>query len=220
MNLNPLKRNLALTCALALAAGWVCRAQDTGPAVLPVSEPDLATEAAEPKPVPPADDVNKPFFKRMFSLEAVASTVPGAVIEQLDGWPVEWCRTRSGFEKRLGSLAGQFVLGAAFEDAVKSIHAEDTRYRRLGKGNVFKRTGYVIAGTVTARKPGGGHTIAWSMVASAYGSWAVATLWSPRHYRSAASILEWGTEGMGTLAGFNLAREFWPDVKGLFHKKK
>ncbi len=180
----------------------------------------MAPAAPEPKPVPPADDGHKPFYKRMFSLEAVAATVPGAVIEQLDGWPVEWRRTRSGFKKRLGSLAGQFVLGAAFEDGVKAIHAEDTRYRRLGKGNVFKRTGYVIAGTVAARKPGGGYTIAWSTAANAYGSWAIATLWSPRQYRSAVSILEWGTEGMGTLAGFNLAREFWPDVKGLLHKKK
>jgi hypothetical protein len=57
-------------------------------------------------------------------------------------------------------------------------------------------------------------------MANAYGSWAVATLWSPRQYRSAVSILEWGTEGLGTMAGFNLAREFWPDFKSLFHRKK
>jgi hypothetical protein len=220
LKLNPLNRSVPFGCALALAAALVCRAQDAASVAPAAPEPDPATVTAEPKPVPPADDVHKPFYKRMFSLEAVAATVPGSVIEQLDGWPGEWRRTRSGFEKRLGSLYGQFVLGALFEDGVKAIHAEDTRYRRLGKGNVFKRTGYVIAGTVAARKPGGGHTIAWSMAANAYGSWAVATLWSPRQYRSAVSILEWGTEGMGTLAGFNLAREFWPDVKGLFHKKK
>jgi hypothetical protein len=217
LRLNPLKRNLPLGWAFALAAVMVCRAQDAGPAA---PEPEPATEAAQANPASSAGGVHKPFYERMFSLEAVAATVPGAIIEQVDGWPKEWCRTRPGFEKRLGSLAGQFVIGALFEDGVKAIHAEDTRYRRLGKGNVFKRTGYVIAGTVAARRPDGGHSFAWSSAANAYGSWAVATLWSPRHYRSAASILEWGTEGMGTMAGFNLAREFWPDVKSLFHKSR
>lgn len=208
---------MVLGCVLALAAGGVCRAQDPAPAA---AEPEPAAEAAEAKPASPAFQESKPFYKRMFSLEAVAATVPGSIIEQVDGWPKEWRRTQPGFEKRLGSLAGQFVIGALLEDGVKAIHAEDTRYRRVGKGNVFKRTGYVIAGTVAARRPDGGHSFAWSSAANAYGSWAVATLWSPRHYRSAASILEWGTEGMGTMAGFNMAREFWPDVKGLFHKSR
>ena len=211
---------MPLACALALARALVCCAQDAVPVAPAAPPPGPATEAAQPKPVPPVADGHTPFFKRWFSLEAVANTVPGAVIEELDGWPCEWGRTRSGFERRLGSLYGQFALGAMFEDGVKAIHAEDTRYRRMGKGNFFQRTGHVIAGTVAARRPGGGHTFAWSTAANAYGSWAVATLWSPRQYRSGVSILEWGTEGMGSIAGFNLAREFWPDVKSLFHKSK
>lgn len=185
-----------------------------------VPELDPAAETAEPTPVPFAAGVNKPFYKRWISLEAVELTLPGAVLEQLDRWPKEWGRSRPGFEKRLGSLGGQFVLGALFEDGVKAIHAEDTHYRRMGKGDFFRRTGNIIAGTVAARKPDGGYTVAWSLAANAYGSWAIATLWSPRRFRSAGSILEWGTEGMGTIALTNLAREFWPDVKSVFHKSK
>jgi hypothetical protein len=198
----------------------VSRAQDAASAAPAAPEPSPAAATAEPPPVPPTAEVNKPCYKRLFSMEAVADTVPGAFLEQLDGWPAQWGGKRLGFEKRLGSLSGQFVLGALFEDAVKAVHAEDTRYRRLGTGNVFKRTGHVVALTVVARKPGGGYTFAWSRAANAYGSWAVATLWSPRQYRSGVSIIEWGTEGLGTMAGFNLAKEFWPDLKSLFHRKK
>lgn len=61
---------------------------------------------------------------------------------------------------------------------------------------------------------------AWSAPANAYGSWAVATLWSPREYRTGISILEWGSAGMGTIALSNFAREFWPDVKGMFRHKQ
>ena len=80
--------------------------------------------------------------------------------------------------------------------------------------------GAILTDTVTARKPDGRRTVALSTPANAYGSWAIATLWSPREFRNAESIFEWGTAGMGVSAGTNLAREFWPDLKGIFHKKK
>jgi len=210
-------RSLPFACALALAAGLVCRAQDPA---LAAPEPKPAVETAAAPAAPSSGAVNKPFYRRWFSLEAVGVTLPGAVLEEVDHWPKEWARNKSGFGKRLGSLYAQFVIGAVFEDGVKAIHAEDTRYRRMGKGNFFKRTGHIITGTVTARRPDGGRTVAWSLAANAYGSWAIATLWSPRRYRSGVSIAEWGTEGMGTFALTNLAREFWPDVKSLLRKSK
>ena len=218
MNLVSLTRNLLLSCLPVLAAGLACRAQDSGTTA--ASEPKPAAEAAQPNPAANGPSVHKPFFKRWFSLEALGATVPGAVLQQVHDWPDEWGKKRLGFEKRVGSLYAQFAVGVLIEDGVKAIHPEDTRYRRLGKGNFFKRTGYVIAGTVAARTPDGGRTVAWSLPANAYGSWAIATLWSPREYRTAGSILEWGTAGMGVTAGTNMFREFWPDIKSVFHKKK
>ena len=49
---------------------------------------------------------------------------------------------------------------------------------------------------------------------------AIATLWSPHSLRNPASIFEWGTGNVGVRAGGNLLREFWPDVKSVFHKTK
>jgi len=90
----------------------------------------------------------------------------------------------------------------------------------LGHGNFFRRTAHVITNTVTARRQDGSRTPAWSLAAYAYGSWGIATLWSPPQYRTAASIAEWGSTGMGTFAVTNLAREYWPDIKRLFHRQK
>ena len=197
--------------ALLLTGAVAVRAQDGPPEAKP---PDAAAAAA------PSTPLHQPILKRLFSVAAVTSTVPGAILQQVHDWPGEWGRKRLGFEKRLGSLYGQFVIGVLIEDGVKAIHREDTRYRRLGQGNFFKRTGHVITDTVTARKPDGSRTEAFSMPANAYGSWAIATLWSPREYRTAESIFEWGTAGMGVSAGSNLLREFWPDLKDIFHRKK
>ncbi len=205
----PVRR--ALIGALLLTGAVACRAQDVAPEAKPADD----TVTAAPSTPPP-----KPILKRLFSTAALTSTIPGAILQQVHDWPDEWGKKRLGFEKRLGSLYGQFVAGVLIEDGVKAIHHEDTRYRRLGHGNFFKRTAHVITDTVTARKPDGSRTAALSMPANAYGSWALATLWSPREFRNAESIFEWGTAGVGVSAGTNLVREFWPDLKGIFCKKK
>jgi hypothetical protein len=204
-----------------MIAGIQCRAQDriADDAASPAApSPSPVPAAAEPKPVdtPPA---GTPFLKRLFSLEALGATVPSAIVEQVHDWPDEWGKKRLGFEKRTGSLYAQFVVGILIADGVKAIHPEDTRYRRSGQGNFFQRTARVIAGTMAARKPDGGWTPAWSLVANDYGSWALATLWSPRDLRNARSIFVWGSAGMATAPVTNFVREFWPDVRGVFRKK-
>jgi hypothetical protein len=183
------------------------------------SQPAMETPAAQP-----AAPVRNPrcfidSVKRLFGIEAITSTLPAASIEQLHDWPGEWGRHSSGFGKRVASLYGQFVIGVAIEDSVKALDHEDTHFTRLGQGNFFRRTAHVVTGTVLAHKPDGNRTIAWSLPANAYGSWAIATLWSPREFRTATSIAEWGSAGMGATAGLNFFREFWPDLKSVFRKK-
>lgn len=205
------------------AAAW---AQDPG--ATPAGDINSRTSVAAPADRsapknPPAPSPQKPFdhfFKRWVSLQAVEATVPAAVLQQVHDWPEEWGKRRSGFEKRIGSLYGQFVVGVMIEDGVKAIHPEDTTYHRLADGNFFKRMGHVVAGTFTARNPEGDRIPAWSVPANAYGSWAIATLWSPRELRNARSIFGWGTAGLGAFAGTDFVKEFWPDIRGIFHKKK
>ncbi len=226
-----MKAVLLLVCVFTLAAAAIGRAQEglaspaahtaaSGPPV-PAPSPDAA---AVPAPVAakanPAQALRKAaFWKRMFTLEAFTATVPGALMEQLHDWPNEWPRNRFGLGKRVASLYGQFVVGAAIEDGVRALDKEDTAYRRLATGNFFRRTSHVVTGTLVARRPGDHHTFAFSVAANAYGSWAIATLWSPPELRNARSIFGWGSANMGSFAIGNFVREFWPDVKAVFHRK-
>lgn len=204
-----------------MVVAGVCFAQESADDTTRSTAPQPANDAAAgAAPVDPnAPPPRKPFFKRWISPEAVAATLPGAVIQQFHDWPEEWGRNRYGFEKRVASLYAQFAIGVAIEDGVKAIHYEDTRYRRRGHGNFFARTGYAIEHTVLARKTDGRLTMAYSMPANAYGSWAIATLWSPHEFRTVGSIFEWGSAGVGVSVGTNLLREFWPDIQGAFKKK-
>ena len=189
---------------------------------LPGGPAPTASAGAPVLPSPAQAAANAPgkanFWKRMFTLEAFTATVPGAVVEQIHDWPNEWPENRFGLGKRVASLYGQFVVGAAIEDGVRSLDKEDTRYRRSGRGNFFVRTGHVVKETLVARQPGGRQTFAFSVAANAYGSWAIATLWSPAELRTPRSIFGCGSANMGSFAIGNFVREFWPDVKLVFHR--
>ena len=206
-------RTLSVLSLLVITTLVVCQAQEQ--AAEPQSAPAEST-AIDPNEPPP----QKPFLKRLFSVQAITATLPGAILQQYHDWPSEWGKKRLGFEKRTASLYGQFVLGLGIEAGVKAVHHEDTRYRRRAYGNFFGRTAYVVEHTVLARKDDGRLTMSYSMPANAYGSWAIATLWSPREYRTGASIFEWGSAGVGTVAITNFLKEFWPDIRGVFHKRK
>ena len=211
-----MKSGLTGLCALAVTVAGVCRAQDeTTPDPAPAPAVESAAESQPGAVLPRA----KRFYQNLFTWQAVSATLPAAAMEQWHGWPEEWGKTDTGFGKRAASLFGQFVIGNAIEDAARAIHPQDTVYHRAGQGNFFKRFSHVAAGTVVARKAGGGHEVAYSRLANAYGSWAIATLWSPSEFRTPGSIAKWGTAGVGAMALSNLAREFWPDLKGVFHKK-
>jgi hypothetical protein len=223
--IGTILRKTALLFFAAALASVCCHAQEQpAPAVTDAS--GAAPAAAVPKAAAAQPDSTvqvhsfRTFVKRLYSVRALTSTLPAALVEQVHDWPDQWGKDRLGFEKRIASLYGQFVIGVGLEETVKAIHYEDTRYRRLGRGNFFRRTAHVITDTVTARRQDGSHTPAWSLAANAYGSWGIATLWSPREYRTAESIAEWGSSGMGTFAVSNLAREYWPDIKSIFHHKK
>ncbi|MGA2037674.1 MAG: hypothetical protein ABSH42_00235 [Bryobacteraceae bacterium] len=218
-----MRRTAPLMLAAALAA-ICCRAQEQAPAPVVDAAAPAASAVQAGTPAQPVYSVQvhsfHTFVKRLYSVRALTSTLPAALVEQVHDWPDQWGKDRLGFEKRVASLYGQFVIGVGLEETVKAIHYEDTRYRRLGQGNFFRRTAHVITDTVTARRQDGSRTPAWSLAANAYGSWGIATLWSPPQYRTAASIVEWGSSGMGTFAVSNLAREYWPDIKSIFHRTK
>lgn len=195
---------------LIVAGVALCRAQEPAAAVPAGTATDCPVEAHN----------FRTFAKRLYAVRALTATLPSAAVEQVRVWPKEWGSDGQGFDKRIASLYGQYAIGVGFEETAKAIHSEDTRYRRLGKGNFFRRTGYVVATTVTARRQDGSRTFAWSLAANAYGSRGVATLWMPREYRTAGSIVEWGSYGLGAFAVTNLAREYWPDIRRVLHPKK
>src|SRR5262249_5898847 len=125
-------------------------------------------------------------LKKMFGMQAFYETVPGTVFDEVRNFPNDWGRTLGGAGRRFGSQHGQLFLSELIETGVQAVHREDPRYFRLGEGGVWHRTKYALVSGFWVRKPGGGHTFAYSLPAGVYGSWAVATRWSPSSVQSPA----------------------------------
>ena len=198
------------------------RAQEETPATSPAAPPAQPIAPAAPviaDPQSQAEPAFHGFFSDLVSPKALLATAPGAILDQLHPFPKEWGEGKKAAEKRVGSLYGQFVIGDFLERGTCAVDHESTRFTRLGSGGFFKRFSHVVVDTVVARRPGGSRLPAFSMLANDYGSWAIATLWSPHSLRTPGSIFGWGTGNVGVRAGGNLVREFWPDIKGAFRKK-
>lgn len=167
---------------------------------------------------PPPVSAYRGFGSDLFSFKAFLATAPGTALDQIHPFPKEWGVGTRALEKRAGSLYAQFVIGDFLERSVCAVDHESTLFKRRGTGGFFPRMAHVVVDTVVARKPDGSRLPAYSMLANDYGSWAIATLWSPPSLRTAGSIFGWGTGNVGVRAGGNLIREFWPDVRSVFHK--
>lgn len=181
-------------------------------AAFAADEPEVVTQ-------PDAGIRMRVYLKKLFGPQAIYETVPGAISDHVRNFPHQWGRGFDGFGKRTASQYGQFVLSTTIEAGVQAIHSEDPRYFPSQDHGIWKRTRHAISSSFWVNKPGGGKTFAYSMPAGVYGSWAIATLWSPPDLQTPWKIMQWGSVGMGIKVGANVGREFWPDIRRkLFHK--
>jgi hypothetical protein len=104
------------------------------------------------------------------------------------------------------------------EFVVPSITHEDTRYYTLGRGGIFKRTGYALSRAVVTRSDAGNDVFNASEVLGAGASAGLSSLYYPSRERSLTNTgTEWGLDVAIDAASF-VFKEFWPDINHkLFH---
>ena len=202
-----MSRNLRVEfAALFLCLAGFVSAQDVAPPV----------DAVAPKDLPTLDGKRRmqEYLKSMVSPTAIASNVLIAGFEEARNFPHEWHRTGGAFEKRLGSQYAQYFLDNTIELGFSALHHEDNRYVRVGNGSFVKRFGNVVKSTVVVSSTRGGQTLAIGQIAGAYGSWAIASqVWEPPSEQGVSRILLWGSVNLAAKGGWNLLREFGPDLR-------
>ena len=151
--------------------------------------------------------------------ETVVSSAASAGISQAEGHPKEWGGGAEGFGLRVGDTYAYHFVDRTFRYGLSAALHEDNRYFASGQTGFWKRTKYAIKSTFLARHDDGSQHLSISRFGGAAGGAFVSRIWQPRSRTTAGDgAVSFGIT-MGSDVGFNVFREFWPDLKRRFHRE-
>jgi hypothetical protein len=132
----------------------------------------------------------------------------------------EFGQGAQGYAKRYGaSFADGAIANFISEAILPSLLHEDPRYFRLGRGSFFHRVGYTLSREVITRKDSGRNGFNISEIAGNLGAAGLSNLYYSPSERSGGETLERFAVNIVSDAGFNVLKEFWPDMRHkLLHK--
>ena len=185
------------------------RRADETPSAPAASPASAATPASENVPLTFRQRFTI-YRRSTFAPLALLSPAVGAGFDQLTNSPPEWKQGGEGFGKRLLSGYGSLVVDNTISFGVAALDHEDLRYVRSNypKKAFFRRAGYAVTHTFVSRLDNGGHTLAWSRLAGAYGAGFVANTWYPERHSNLHNAVSLGTFNFATGVGYNLFKEF------------
>ena len=159
-----------------------------------------------------AEDAFDPFSWVVTGLYAAA--------EQWNLQDREFGQGMEGYGQRYGALfADQAISSYLSEAMVPALLHEDPRFFRSGTGSFWKRAGYAMSRVLVTRTDAGtwrfnNSEIAGNMLAAALGD-----LYHAPSDRGAGEVMERFSLSVVSDAGFNVLKEFWPDMRHkLFNK--
>jgi hypothetical protein len=98
------------------------------------------------------------------------------------------------------------------EAIVPAATHEDPRYYTMGKGGLFKRTGYAVSRLFITRTDGGRETFNISEIVGAGAAAGIGNAYYPAESNPFVKTYQrWGTQ-VGLDGIFNVLKEFWPDI--------
>ncbi len=153
----------------------------------------------------------------------IAAAAAQAGFSQAFDSPEGFGQGAEGYGKRFGAAYANTATSQFFGTFFfPSILKQDPRYFRQGEGSGGSRIGYAVSRVFVTRNDSGRHAPNVSFLLAAGSSAAISNLYYPagsRNFGDAA--IRFGTD-YATQAGFNVFKEFWPDIKHKFFggKKK
>lgn len=140
-----------------------------------------------------------------------------AGINQWSNTPGEWGQGWGAYGKRYASNLGYNAVRQSITYGVGSMLHEDSRYFASREHGFWTRTRHAMVSTLEARHPDGSRSFSISSLAGIMGGVAVQSTWGPPSMQNVRSMGINAGISVATSAGFNVVREFLPD---LLHRKK
>jgi len=207
-----------LILAMATASAGLALADDDGPGPASKTVSGSTPTAAEFSPMTRSERLRN-YLAGIADGESIFRAAASAGIRQAEDSPKEWRGGAEGFGYRIGDAYAQHVIRRTLQYGASAALHEDNRYFASGQTGFMRRAKYAVASTFLARHDNGDRGISFSRLGAAAGASFISRIWQPRSTNSAGDgAVTFGFD-MGTDVGFNLFREFWPDMKRHFQKR-
>ena len=143
----------------------------------------------------------------------VLAGVYGAVYQWENDYP-RWGQGAQGYAKRYGATFADAAISTYVSEGILPVLLhEDPRYFRRGEGSKWRRIGYSLTRVLITKTDSGGKRFNNSEIVGNLMAASLANLYYPPPNRTAGDTFEKFTINLVSDAGFNVLREFWPDMK-------
>jgi hypothetical protein len=159
-------------------------------------------------------------YKDSFDWPVYPTAAAFAALYQLEDQNPSFGQGMQGYAKRFACAYGDQMIGNMMtEGIVPVLTHEDPRYFRLGSGSTRHRLGYAVTRIFVTRTDSGHSTFNIAELGGNSIAVAVSNAWYP-DTRTASDNVQKLSIQLATDAFSNVLKEFWPDVKRRFQKKK
>lgn len=126
-----------------------------------------------------------------------------------------------GYAKRYGGAFADQAIGNYMTEAVFPVLLrQDPRYFRMGPAAGFwKRVGYSASRVLVTRADSGSTQFNYSEIIGNASAAAISAAYYPPSSRHPEEVCEKWALNVGSDAGFNILKEFWPDMRHKFFGK-
>jgi hypothetical protein len=124
----------------------------------------------------------------------------------------------NGFLDRFGAnMAGQSSAGFFKDFVYPTIFEEDPRYYRLGRGSTKTRVFHAVSHVVVAHNENGNHMFNFSEWLGDASVVVLSNTYLPDNRRGVAPVAISMANTLGNNMGYDVLREFWPEIAKKFH---
>lgn len=153
------------------------------------------------------------YLDKNFGPAGLLRSAFSAGLNQWRDYPTEWGQGAEGYGRRLASCLGQNTVKNTIRFVTATALREDPRYFPSEQKGFSRRVGHALASVFVTRTDSGGRRFAVSEFAGVVGSKFIANQWYPPRVATTNDALRGSAVTLGYDAAWNLAKEFWPDIK-------
>jgi hypothetical protein len=153
------------------------------------------------------------FIRNTFEPVTIISSAFDAGLAQAQDTDPTFGQGAEGYGKRIGAAMADRVSSDFFHTfAFPVIFRQDPRYYRLGQGTTGGRTGHALTHVFVARNDSGKKMFNYSEWLGTTASVALGNTYHPGNRRGVGPASGRVAISVGTDVGFDLLREFWPEL--------